>query len=188
MSELDFSDLTDDQIVELAVGLAREAMRRNPALQIAFQQALLDEKERVEAAMRGSARAKAVERKRIEEQAARADIERQKEIERKRRHDALAAYLRRAADIMGRDVKTLSLVWVPQEIGEWRPYLRIVTGNAGVYSQWYLVNYDVQKEYLRTSPGLHNTHDDLLPWARETAATIRALGIGRETVIRGKEI
>lgn len=78
--ELDFSDLTDDQIVELAVALAREAMRRNPALAAAFEQSLLDERARVEAAARGTEQAKRAAAAELEAQAKRAEAARQRAI------------------------------------------------------------------------------------------------------------
>lgn len=46
MDELDFSGLSDDQLVELAIAIAKEAARRNPALQAAFAEALATERRR----------------------------------------------------------------------------------------------------------------------------------------------
>nr|EKU4118476.1 hypothetical protein [Pseudomonas aeruginosa] len=56
MDELDFSGLSDDQLVELAIAIANEAARRNPALQVAFSEALATEKEKIEARLRGAER------------------------------------------------------------------------------------------------------------------------------------
>lgn len=49
MDELDFSGLSDDQLVELAIAIAKEAARRNPALQAAFAEALATEREKIPA-------------------------------------------------------------------------------------------------------------------------------------------
>ncbi len=52
MDELDFSGLSDDQLVELAIAIAKEAARRNPALQAAFAEALATEREKIDARLR----------------------------------------------------------------------------------------------------------------------------------------
>ncbi|MCV6328583.1 hypothetical protein [Pseudomonas aeruginosa] len=56
MDELDFSGLSDDQLVELAIAIAKEAARRNPALQAAFAEALATEREKIDARLRGAER------------------------------------------------------------------------------------------------------------------------------------
>ncbi|MHB1057260.1 MAG: hypothetical protein ACYC0F_05190 [Rhodanobacter sp.] len=180
---LDFSGLSDDQIVELAVALAREAMFRNPALQAAFSQALLDERERVEAASRGNAKAKMAEVERVERQAAAAAEAISRESERKRVHGALAAYLRAGAEIVGQKPADITLIWDCDSLqarGE-PPRLRINLGRQ----TWSLVDYDVAGDYVYTSPGLHGKRAALEPWCRETSAALSALGIGKTTKLRG---
>ncbi len=191
MSEnLDFSDLSDDQIVGLAVALAQEAMRRNPALSAAFAQALLDERERVEAAARGSQQAKQHAARVIAEQAEKAELEVQRERLRQQRQAALAQYLRRAADITGRAVSELTLVWKRHEDFQPKsgPHLQLNAGATGASSSWHLVNYSERTQQLRTSPALHVKQADLLPWAREVCAAVRALGVDHTTVIKGIEL
>ena len=71
---LDFSNLSDDQLVELVRQLAQECASRNPAVANASRSALLDEAEkariRSEASEREAARLRAIERERIAKEAA----------------------------------------------------------------------------------------------------------------------
>ncbi|RPE74665.1 hypothetical protein [Vulcaniibacterium tengchongense] len=182
---LDFSELSDDQIVELAVALAREAMRRNPALQAAFSRALLDERERIEAAARGSAQAKRAEAARLERQARAAAEAVANERERRRVQDALIAYLRAGAAIVGNQAENMSLIWDrdPIQARGKAPKLRLNLGRQ----TWSLVEYEVASGELYTSPGLRDARPALLAWCREAAAAIQALGIDRTTQIRGNE-
>nr|WP_308006626.1 hypothetical protein [Xanthomonas albilineans] len=181
--DLDFSELTDDQIVGLAVALAREAMRRNPALQAAFAQSLLDERDRVEAAARGGEQAKRDEAARIEQQAKAAGDAEARERERQRVHDALAAYLRAGAAIIGHRPQDVTLMWdrTPHQTRGKAPKLRL----NPLRQQWSLVEYDVTAEDIHTSPGLRSKRAALLPWCREASAAIQALGIDRTTTLRG---
>ncbi|WP_218777862.1 hypothetical protein, partial [Pseudomonas aeruginosa] len=61
MDELDFSGLSDDQLVQLAIAIAKEAARRNPALQASFPEALATEREKIVARLRGAERARQYE-------------------------------------------------------------------------------------------------------------------------------
>jgi hypothetical protein len=189
MDDLDLSDLSDDQVVGLAVALAREAMRRNPALQAAFQQAIIDERARVEAAANGTARVKQAALQRIREQAERAELEVQRERLRRRVQDALAGYLCQAAAITGRPPAELTLVWKRRDFTRGSgPRLQLNAGATGEDASWHLVDFLEASQQLHTSPGLHDKHATLLPWAREACAAIRALGIDRATVIKGIEL
>ena len=58
MPDLDFSGLTDDQVVELARAAAREAVLRNPAAKAALEQAIATEAEQLDAEAKGGAAAK----------------------------------------------------------------------------------------------------------------------------------
>lgn len=192
MSGLDFSDLTDDQIVELAIGLARESMRRNPALAAAFQQALLDEKERVEAAARGSAAAKkaaalAVERK-ASEDAARIERERIAAQEQARIKNALSACLYAGARIAGKPAEAVTLVWVTRHYCKPGVQLLLNQGTAGADANWHYIKYLADSKTLHVSPGLHAKKAEAEAWAQEACATIRALGITRTTVLKGVEL
>lgn len=74
MAEIDLSDLSDDQLVELARAVAIEIARRDPAVDAAARSAVLDEAEKLRVAQRAAeaeaARLRARERERIAEQAA----------------------------------------------------------------------------------------------------------------------
>jgi len=187
--DLDFSELSDDQIVELAVALAREAMRRNPALQAAFGQALLDERSRVEAAERGTEAARRAEALRIEQQAKVAEEAAARERERQRVRHALASYLRAGAAIIGHDPCNLTLVWETSCLARGvNPRVRLSLGSLGARATWFLVDYGVPDGVLYTSPGMRNKQELLLPWCREVAAAITALGIQRPTQLQGIEL
>lgn len=187
--DLDFSDLTDDQIVELAVALAREAMRRNPALAAAFEQSLLDERARVEAAARGTEQAKQAAAAELEAQAARAEAARQQERLRQRRQFALAEYLRQVAGIISKSPAEITLVWNCAHFERGKgPKLQVNQGATGTDANWHLIDYVPSVDQLYTSPGLHKLHAALHPWCRETVATIRALDLRTSIAIKGIEL
>jgi hypothetical protein len=189
VSDLDFSDLSDDQLVELAIALAREAMHRNPALTAAFGKAVVDERERVEAAARGTDRVKRQAVQKIEEQARAAEEERQRELFRRRDRDALAAYLRRAAAMVGRPVAGLTLVWKRSDFGRGAGRrLQLNAGATGEDASWHLIDYAEGAQRLHTSPGLAAAATEMLAWARETCAAVRALGIDRTIIVKGIEL
>ncbi|WP_222431071.1 hypothetical protein, partial [Xanthomonas vasicola] len=186
--DLEFYGLTDDQIIELAVGLAREAMRRNPALQAAFAQALLDERERVEAAARGARRARLEAAHALEQQTHRAAAAIAREQRRQRVQTTLAAYLVRLAELIEKPASDLTLVWKPKDYGRGPgPRLQVNQGTTGAEVLWHLLDFVEMDQRLYTSPGLHARQAQLLPWCRETAAAVHALGIDRTIVIKGIE-
>jgi hypothetical protein len=183
---LDFSDLTDDQIVELASALAHEALSRNPALAAAFEKALVSEKERAEAAVRGSAAAKAQALQQIEARAREVEAAQQREILRQKNRNAMAHFLRAAAAITDRPVAGLTLVYKANEYGR-GPCVQLNVGATGDSHDWHLVSYSGRTQALKTSPGLRTKTGELLAWARETAAGAQALGlIG--IVVQGVEL
>jgi hypothetical protein len=206
MSDLDFSELTDDQIVELATALAEEAMRRNPALAAAFEQALvdarerfdaavraiekarIDELERVEAEARGAGAAKAQALKAIEEQAKKAEAEIQKESLRRRNHEAMRKYLLAVAAILDRPVAKITLVYRPSDWGHKGPRIEVNQGSTGELASWHLVQYVQNTESLTTSPAARQKLPELNLWAREALAAIRALGINHSIVLKGIEL
>lgn len=187
---LDFSELTDDQIVELAVALAREAMRRNPALSAVFEQSLLDERARVEAAARGTEQARRAAAAELESQSRRAEAARQQEHLRQRQQFALSEYLRQVAGIIGKDPTEITLVWnrTHFERGGSAPKLQVNQGATGTDAQWHLIDYVPGTDQLYTSPGLRKKHAELLPWCRETMASIRALDLRYSIAIKGIEL
>ena len=188
MAELDFSDLSDDQIVELAVGLAREAMRRNPALSAAFEKALVAEHERVQAAARGSARAKTEALAQIEAQAQRARAEVHRAEREARTAAALKIYLLRGADLARRAAEDVTLVWKMQTYTGDGPILMLNAGTAGADASWHLIKYNVKKGTLHLSPAMRKHAAAAQAWADEAVAAIRALRLTTHTVIKGIQL
>lgn len=183
--QLDFSELSDDQVVELATALAREAMRRNPALQAAFAQSILDERERLEAAARGSHRVKKAEAEKVERQAQSAAVAQAQERERLRVHSALLSYLHAGAKILGLPPRDIALIWDldPLQARGKAPKLRLNL----VRQKWSFVEYEVSASDLHTTPGLRKKRAALLPWCREVSAAAMALEIKKSVIIRGDE-
>lgn len=189
VSDLDFSDLSDDQLVELAICIAQEAARRNPALQAAFAEALATEKEKIDAALRGSARARArqiEQAERVAEAASKAVAE---ERMRGKRVELMQRYLMQVAELIGRTPQELTLVWKPQD---WTrrtkgPRLQVNLGETGADMAWHLIDYAEATDQIWTSPALAKVATSLLPWAREVCAAVHAIGIDRTTVARGTE-
>ncbi|MBG5793160.1 hypothetical protein GHT80_26150, partial [Pseudomonas aeruginosa] len=95
MDELDFSGLSDDQLVELAIAIAKEAARRNPALQAAFAEALATEREKIDARLRGAERARQYEIQQAERVAEAASKAVADEKMRSKRTELLRRYLAR---------------------------------------------------------------------------------------------
>ncbi len=175
MSEgLDFSDLTDDQIVELAAALAHEALRRSPAIVAALKAALVDEKRRAEAMARGAAQSKARTVRELEDMAQRAEQQQQHEKLRQKRRDALAIFVQQAASITGRHADTLTLTWNSNYYGK-GPRLHLNLGTTGRDADWHLVDYCPSTQALRTSPSLRSKIPELMQWAREASAAAAAI-------------
>ncbi|MCU8941759.1 hypothetical protein [Pseudomonas aeruginosa] len=97
MDELDFSGLSDDQLVELAIAIAKEAARRNPALQAAFAEALATEREKIDARLRGAERARQYEIQQAERVAEAASKAVADEKMRSKRTELLRRYLEQVA-------------------------------------------------------------------------------------------
>ncbi|MES2879169.1 MAG: hypothetical protein V4713_12165 [Pseudomonadota bacterium] len=188
MSGLDFSELSDDQIVELAIGLAREAMSRNPALQAAMQQALVSERERADIAAKGAAAQKMATLHLLEKQSAQAAQEQARELLRQRQQAVLAGYLRAAAHILGKAVTDITVVWTTSNWGHGGPRLQINQGTAGTEARWHLLEYIEQTQGIHASPAARQKLTELQSWAREVCAAIRSLGIEHTTVIKGIEL
>jgi hypothetical protein len=187
MNGLDFSGLTDDQIVELARGLAQESMRRNPATAAAFEAALIEEKERVEAAAKGAEKSKRAALLEIKRQEEKAEELRQKEALRKRRQIAIEKYLLAVAEILEKPASKITLVFSPNWFSD-GPVIMVNQGATGELAHWHLVKYVARTESLSASPAAQTRLAELNAWARETIAAIRALGIDRTTVLKGIEI
>jgi hypothetical protein len=186
MSEaLDFSELTDDQIVELASGLAREAMLRHPAVQAAFEQALVTERDRAHALARGAQQAKVQELQALRAQSQRAEAERVHEALAARERAALGRYLHQAAEILGRPVGELTLVWGPGHYDKPAPFVHVNAGQTGVDAPWHIVTFLERGRSLHCAPAARAKSPELLPWAVELCAAARALGLSKTTVVHG---
>jgi len=183
--DLGLSALTDDQLVELGIAVAREALSRNPAMQAAFAQSMLDERARVEAAAQGAEKARDAEAKRIAKQAEVAFEHEARERQRLKVQGAMAEYLRRGAEIIGQAPSNITLVWTTSNIPRTRPRLQLSLGKK---SSWHLVDYGASDDELYTSPGLRPKRVELLPWCREASAAIRALGVDRDMSVNGEEL
>lgn len=184
---LDFSDLSDDQIVALASALAHEALRRNPAVAAAFEAALLTEQERAQAAVRGAQAGKAALLRQVEEISQRAAQEQAREETRQQRRKAMGVFVHRAAQITGRAVSDVTLVWSGVFTGPSGNHLFLNAGASGEEVTWHLVDYCPKTESIRVGWMLEKKKSDLLQWAREAAAAARALGVSNIT-IKGLEL
>ncbi|MGV8259698.1 hypothetical protein [Pseudomonas aeruginosa] len=189
MDELDFSGLSDDQLVELAIAIANEAARRNPALQVAFSEALATEKEKIEARLRGAERARRYEIQQAERVAEAAGKAVADEKMRSKRTELLRRYLEQVAGLIGKAPQELTLVW---KSSDWTrapgPRLQVNLGSTGTDVKWHLIDYAETTDQIWTSPALAKLIPSLLPWAREVCVAVRAINIDRTTVARGAEV
>jgi hypothetical protein len=186
MDDLDLSELTEDQIVGLATALAREALRRNPATAAAFEAALVTERERVEIELKASQAQKDAELRRLREVAQRAAEQQAHEIVQQHVRNALAIFVRHAAQLVGRDVSDVTLVYGGGFHKE-GPRLQLNQGVTGEFADWHLVDYCTQTQAIKTSWALERKRRELLVWAKETAAAAKALDVKR-IIIKGIEL
>ncbi|WP_166737478.1 hypothetical protein [Pseudomonas aeruginosa] len=190
MDELDFSGLSDDQLVELAIAIAKEAARRNPALQAAFAEALATEREKIDARLRGAERARQYEIQQAERVAEAASKAVADEKMRSKRTELLRRYLEQLAYLIGRPPQELTLVW---KTSDWTrrvsgPRLQVNLGSTGTDVKWHLIDYAEATDQIWTSPALAKLTPSLQPWAREVCVAVRAINFDRTTVARGAEI
>lgn len=187
MPDLDFSGLSDDQVVELARAAAREAVLRNPAAKAALEQAIATEAEQLDAQVRGGAAAK----QRILD-----SIRRRAESEALARHEAeeeaawsrsLQKHLLAAAELVGRPASDITAS--DYHDGGSR-LVRIVTGANPAGPGWYLVLYNPATDTIATSPALRSKHAQALAWAREFHAATRdpAGKYHREAILKGIDL
>lgn len=188
MSEgLDFSDLTDDQIVELASALAREALSRNPALAAAFGSALETEQERAASELRAAKAAKALRQRSLEDTRQRVAVAQAQEELRQQRHEALAVFVRKAAALVGRSLDDVTLVWSSLYSSRSGNHLYLNAGTNGETITWHLVDYCPRDQSIKVGWALAKQKPELLQWAREATAALQALQITNIT-IKGIEL
>ena len=188
MSEgLDFSDLTDDQIVELASALAREALSRNPALAAAFGNALETEQERAASELRAAQAAKALRQRSLEDTRQRVAVAQAQEELRQQQHEALAVFVRKAAALVGRSLDDVTLVWSSLHSGKTGTRLYLNAGTNSETITWHLVDYCPRDESIKVGWALAKKKAELLQWARETTAALEVLRVTNIT-IKGIEL
>lgn len=184
MPDLDFSGLTDDQVVELARAAAREAVLRNPAAKAALEQAIATEAEQLDAQVRGGAAAKQHILNTLRRQAEAEVLKQHEADERARWEKALRPHLLSAADLVGRQPAEIT-VSDYHDGGSRR--VRIVTGPNPAGPGWYLVLYDPSKDAVYTSPAMRSKQAQALEWARAFHAATRDPNkqFHRQVVLRG---
>ncbi|MBN3262979.1 hypothetical protein [Pectobacterium brasiliense] len=195
---LDFSDLTDDQLIELARACCEEAMRRNPAAQQAMRDMMLSEAEKARIAKNASEleirSQRARERERIakeatakaryDEEARIADaraksaqeaIKRTRDSAEQRKHRAIAL-LRQAAELTHRAPDDLGIVYCKTNRG-----VRVmINPNSGRYTNIHLVDYYVETEEIHTVQALVKSKTELAAFCAGVAA-----GFPLDTFIAG---
>lgn len=168
MDGLDFSDLTDDQLVELARACCLEAVRRNAATAAAMEAMMLSEAEKARIARSASemeiAAQRAAERQRIAQQA-RAKVQCEEEARTREARAAHAAAQAQAAAEKAREQERIRKRWLTRFAAplERSPdaisvvlldsrYGRRVLVNAGAdeYAREHLADYNVGTQEIKT--------------------------------------
>jgi hypothetical protein len=184
---LDFSDLTDDQIVELATALAREALSRNPALAAAFGSALETEQERAASELRAAKAAKALQQRSLDDARQRLAVAQAQEELRQQQHEAMAVFVRKGAALVGRSLDDVTIVWSSLNCGKSGPRLYLNAGTNTEIVTWHLVDYCPRDEGIKVGWALVKQKAELLQWAREATAALEVLRITQIT-IKGIEL
>jgi hypothetical protein len=208
MDTLDFTALTDDQLISLVRLAMVECGRRGAAVAVQAQGIYLDEAEKLrvarEAAEREAAKLRAAERERIAREAAeevrrqaqaqttatdqaKAEANRLKAAEEGRiaaekmrlREEQERAWLRRAAVLVGRDPTQISLLYINTHYG-WRVLINL---GSDRYSRTHLVDWKVGDPKLSTSQALVTRKPDLMAFCAEFRAAHRG---GPEVVLIGE--
>jgi len=179
---LDFTGLTDDQLVELAAALAYEALHRGAVTAQAFEQALETEKERFDAQTRAAQFAEQARKRSMDEIRKRAAQEQAREELRQQQRTAMAVFVRGGAHLVGRSVNDVTLVWTSSFTANRGHRLYLNAGTTGNEVTWHLVDYCPGEESIRVGWALQKHKPQLLQWAREAAAATRALGLDSITI------
>lgn len=195
MSDLDFSALSDDQVLELAVAIAREAVSRHPAVREAFKAAIATEAQRLDAAASGTeaARAQALAdvRKSAQDAAYRRSVADASAHRDAQLQEFALATLNAAADNVGRNPRDITVVIaLAGEFGDRVRHVRRVLINAGAlgeHARWHLCEFIVRSGSVHTSPGLKPHAGALAAWARQLAQDAAALGLDRDLTLIGAE-
>jgi hypothetical protein len=191
VGDLDFSELSDDQLVGLVRAALQECVRRNPAVTAAVKAAVLDEAEKakiaIEAGNREAARLRALERERVAKEAAEAvkkQAEAQAAIGREARiarevaeATAKAAeeagyeadVLARAAAILGRN--TISVIVTPNDPAYGAGTRVLINPGRARYEREHLVDYvGAPTNRIKTAREFTGKKAELIPFCAELAA------------------
>ena len=193
MDGLDFSGLTDDQLVELARACCLEAARRSPAAEAAMRSMMIDEAERIRIAKAAAetefAAARARERDRIaQEAAARVRAEEDARYAQERQASAAAAaplaaaeakakaaakaaermtWLRRFADHLGLDPANIIVGLTRTKFG----YRVLVNEGDDRFARNHLLDYNVESGEIRMVQAYVKRKPDFAALAAEFATT-----------------
>jgi hypothetical protein len=194
MTGLDFTALTDDQLIELIRAALAEAGARGQATVAAAQETWIDEAEKVkiarEAADREAAKFRALERERIAREAAekvKRDHESRngqaaKDAARKAALDAAAEarakeserrqWLIRAASLVDCDPRGICLLYVSTNYG-WRV---LINKGCNRYSREHLVDWRAKTGEIKTVRKLIGRKPQLIELCAELRATYQPIG------------
>lgn len=191
MSALDFSALTDDQLLELLRAACQAAASRNPAVARAAETIVLDEAERARIAAAASeqeaAAIRAAERERIAKEArekvraeaeahsaaaratANADKGREAAEAERRRAERNKGWLRRAAALVDVEPEKISLLYADTQYGS-----RVLI-NEGFdrYARDHLADYNTGKATTKTPQTLVKRKPEIAALCAEFAATFK---------------
>jgi hypothetical protein len=187
MDALDFSALSDDQLLTLIRAALREAADRHPAVAAAAEAATLDEAERIkimsEAGEREAAALRAKEREKLAREAAeavrakhaaeqstiyRARAKKAAELARDKAAQALTRqrdWLQRASTLVGVPPSDLSLVVAPTQYGR-----RVLINLGGKYERAHLSDWNAETGAIKTPRELVSKKPDLAALSAEFAA------------------
>jgi len=196
MSDLDFSALSDDQVLELAVAIAREAVGRHPAMRDAFKAAIATEAQRLDAAASGTEAARVRTLQDIRKSAEDAAYLRSVVDAKAAREKLAAAFglttLASAAAVVGRAPRDITvIVELDAEYSHRASVVKRVLINAGTlgnHASWHLCEYTVRTGSIRTSPGLQPKAGALAAWAKKTALDAVAAGLHDMLTLIGAEL
>jgi hypothetical protein len=186
---LDFSGLSDDQLLNLIRAALREVSSRDPSLSAAARSAMLDEAERArimaDAGEREAAKLRALERERVAREAA-AQVREANAARTQQTTQAAAAaaaeaaraaqvaseargkdLLRRAAELVGKKPDGISVLLLDTQYGR---RVLINEGGAANYTREHLSDWTLGSGAIKTVRGLVKNKAALAAYSAEIAA------------------
>lgn len=206
MASLDFSVLSDDQLVTLIREACQEAVSRNPAVAAASRSAVLDESEkariRTEASEREAAKLRALEREKLAQEAAAeirrqhttatAEAEKQRKVETENFRQEEIANKARTAVVEAQAREEEELVWLKQaaalvgrdpaliSVNYWKSRYGVrvlINPSCNRYDDSHLVDWNADSNTIKTARSLMSRKPELIEFcARFRARYIRAEG------------